>query len=271
MSYHLLTMRMLALVLLTLHAPSRQDSACPFAPKDMSAARSRIEHQAIIEGFLVNHGDDAPLEVRAAALNSEGKTTGDFEPLKVETVRSGRAARLKLILKNQPDFAGYRLTCLSGGKQWTFVAREIQKELVLEKGELAAAPASDASVAGAELIFGRMVNKTYSGDVLALRLRIPKPLDGKLTVKVTLDGKKVGDLSTRVNKTDWKLDAIKAFEKEAVPNVVAYDAKKDHVVVTLFNVKKEVTLDRLKFDIIFESGKQKWTWDELTDPFLALK
>ena len=86
-------MRTLALAcLLALPAPRpalHQDSPCPFSPRDMSAARSRIEHQAIIEGLLVNHGDDAPLEVKATALNSEGKALGDFDPVRRSIKSSG--------------------------------------------------------------------------------------------------------------------------------------------------------------------------------------
>ena len=249
----------------------RQDPACPFVPREIAAARSRIEHQAIIEGLIVNYGDDAALEVRATALDAEGKDLGAFDPVKLDKLQSGRAMRLKLILKNQPNFSGYRLTCLSGDQSWSWLAREIQKEPVLEKAAAAPVPESDVSIAGVELLFGRMVNRSYTGDVVALRFKIPKPLDGKLTVKVTFEGKRVGDLSEHVNKTDWKTDAAKVFEKEAVPKVVAYDAKKDHIMVTLFNIKKETPLEKLKFDVVFESAKQKWTWEGLTDPFLALK
>ncbi len=251
--------------------PGAQDAPCPFVPRDIAAARSRIEHQAIIEGLLVNRGDDAPLEVKAAALDRDGKETGAFDPVKIEKLRGGRALRLKMILKNQPDFAGYRLTCVSGDKSWSWVAREIQKEPTLEKGEAAPEPPSDVSLAGVELLFGRMVNRTYSGDVVALRVKIPKPMDAKFTVKVTYEGKRIGDVTEHVNKTDWKIDASKAFEKEAVPKVVAYDARKDQIVITLFNIKKDTPLEKLKFDVVFEAGKQKWSWLELTDPFLALK
>jgi hypothetical protein len=259
------------LLLFALLPPVPRPGDCPFVPRDIAAARSRIEHQAIIEGLVVNHGEDSALEVRAVALDPDGKETGAFDPVKVDKLSAGRAMRLKLVLKNQPNFSGYRLTCLAGDQSWSWVAREIQKEPVLEKSAAVAAPESDVSIAGVELLFGRMVNRSYTGDVVALRLRIPKPLDGKLTVKVTYEGKRVGDLSEHVNKTDWKTDASKVFEKEAVPKVVAYDAKRDQVMVTLFNIKKETPLEKLRFDVVFETPKQKWTWEGLTDPFLALK
>lgn len=263
-------MRTLSLALILL-APSAQDAPCPWVPKDLVAARSRVRHQALLEGLLLNLGPDAPLDVRATALDAEGKELGGFEPAKFESVREGRAVRLKFALDNQPDFAGYRLDCVSGDKTWTWTARPFDQPPSLSAGDPAPMPKSTVAVAGLDLLFGKFQGKAYAGDTVALRLRIPEPQEVKLSVRVTFEGRELGKIVRTVPKSAWKVDAKKAFEKESVPGVVAHDGGRDEIVVTLFSLRKDTPLEKLVLDVAAQAGGEKLEWKDLTDPFVAVR
>jgi hypothetical protein len=116
----------------------------------------------------------------------------------------------------------------------------------------------------------------YTGDTAFLKLRIAdgegnpaQPAEATVTVRITDRGQAKGFCKRRVRRTSWKLNAEMIDEKNARPEIVAFNAKEGTLWIGLVSAEDSNQLDlMLDVEVAFPRHGT-WSVKGLRDPFKA--